>query len=823
MTSPEDNDKKSADASEWTTLAGFGLCITYMIFLIATHLREGGAAMTLPHESAVLNFALIPARAFGLLGAYLATACLSGMALVLWMKRTLNDLPRRAVGLPLLILALSSLVALIEGNGSIWGGQFGETLRDAFQFALPQALAYLVAATLVVFGAYMARDWFFFEEVRRLLSNHPASPAFALGIGGESQESENTYVQELKSSPRRTATLERPSFDLGSPISLDTEDGRLELSTPISSLGSDGTILDDLDPLETENAITDVSLDPEAPSPKEDDDMDGTTSDDSVEGIVNTQLPDTEALELAESHDSPDEELTFGELETSEPQQEEAADEEEQEEQEEQEDDGIPQLDWSQPISAENDFDLFGEVLEPVDENAEQGEAEAVVEFEEEDFLEEDTEELEFEDDDGEDENNLEASIVEIEEEETSAEQELEELEELEEEEELPASSSGIEGFGPDTQALLDSDLDELFEEEENPVYEVQDYENKVIEVDAYDEASDLEEIDYETAPPRAFHDDEMDNIEGELVDEPEEVEFQQLLFSHENDDMEWGAIDQIDVLDAAEEEEEEEGSTPDLGRYAAPASITAENPSPPAPSKGESRGLDDDWAPWGEDSAPPRPAALEEVKQDSVLELEKVEDEAGESTEDEEQNALEDWDNDDFAGGSIDDAFAQVEEGDPSDEEFPSEDENLTGIIEAEEGEEAPEKSEIEEIAHGPSEVNEESGSESESSLTPDAVGESAPFEAPLTEEMPAPVQAGAPESPFDALAETFYQEAVSLCLEQDSCRISFLQRNLRIDFAQAAAIIERMESEGLVGPYSGSGSHEILVDHDDWQAGRI
>ncbi len=814
MTSPEDNDKKSAAASEWTTLAGFGLCITYMIFLIATHLREGGAAMTLPHESTVLNLALIPARAFGLLGAYLATACLSGMALVLWMKHTLNDLPRRAVGLPLLILALSSLVALIEGNGSIWGGQFGEMLRDAFQFALPQTLAYFVAATLVVFGAYMARDWFFFEEVRRLLSNQPAAPAFALGIGGESEESENTHVQELKSSSRRTTTLERPAFDLGNPISLDSEDGRLELSTPISSLGSDGTILDDLDPLETENAITDVSIDAEAPSPREDDGVGATTSKDSVESIVPTQLPDREAQELAEPHDSTNQELTFDEPETSRPQHEEAVDEEREE------DDGIPQLDWSQPISAENDFDLFGEVLEPVDENAEQEEEEAVAEFEEEDFLEEDTEELEFEDDDGEDETDLEASIVELEEEDSSLGQEFEELEELEEEEELAASNSNIESFGPDTQALLDSDLDELFEEEENPVYEVQDYENKVIEADAYDEASDLEEIDYETAPPRAFHDDEMDNIEGELVDEPEEVEFQQLLFSHENDDMEWGAIDQIDVLDPAAEEEE--SSALDLARYAAPASITAETPSIPAPTKGEVRELDDDWAPWGEDSAPPRPAALEEVKQDSVMEVEKVEaesqvskreDEAGEFIEDEEQ----------FSGGSIDDAFAQVEESDPFDEEFLPEDENLLGIIEAEETKKALEKSEIGEIANSPSEGDQESGSESESSLTPDAVGESAPFEAPLTEEMPAPVQAGAPESPFDALAETFYQEAVSLCLEQDTCRISFLQRNLRVDFAQAAAIIERMESEGLVGPYSGSGSHEILVDHDDWQAGRI
>ena len=63
-------------------------------------------------------------------------------------------------------------------------------------------------------------------------------------------------------------------------------------------------------------------------------------------------------------------------------------------------------------------------------------------------------------------------------------------------------------------------------------------------------------------------------------------------------------------------------------------------------------------------------------------------------------------------------------------------------------------------------------------------------------------------------------YDDAVRVVFARQKCSVSLLQRELGMTFADAAAAIESMERDGIVGPYRGSGSREILVTEPEWSA---
>ncbi|MCX6088935.1 MAG: FtsK/SpoIIIE domain-containing protein, partial [Candidatus Atribacteria bacterium] len=63
----------------------------------------------------------------------------------------------------------------------------------------------------------------------------------------------------------------------------------------------------------------------------------------------------------------------------------------------------------------------------------------------------------------------------------------------------------------------------------------------------------------------------------------------------------------------------------------------------------------------------------------------------------------------------------------------------------------------------------------------------------------------------------EELYREAVSVVIENSKASTSLLQRRLRIGFNRAARLIERMEKEGLVGPYEGSKPRKVIVSRGD------
>lgn len=80
--------------------------------------------------------------------------------------------------------------------------------------------------------------------------------------------------------------------------------------------------------------------------------------------------------------------------------------------------------------------------------------------------------------------------------------------------------------------------------------------------------------------------------------------------------------------------------------------------------------------------------------------------------------------------------------------------------------------------------------------------------------------------ENGYDALAggggesNDLYDKAVAIVLRDRKASTSYIQRRLSIGYNRAASIIERMESESLVGPANHAGKREILVDDDEGQS---
>ncbi len=69
-------------------------------------------------------------------------------------------------------------------------------------------------------------------------------------------------------------------------------------------------------------------------------------------------------------------------------------------------------------------------------------------------------------------------------------------------------------------------------------------------------------------------------------------------------------------------------------------------------------------------------------------------------------------------------------------------------------------------------------------------------------------------PEDAYDE-EEELYQDAVSIVLENGKASTSLLQRRLRIGFNRAARLIEKMERDGVVGPYEGSKPRKVMMNN--------
>ncbi len=71
-------------------------------------------------------------------------------------------------------------------------------------------------------------------------------------------------------------------------------------------------------------------------------------------------------------------------------------------------------------------------------------------------------------------------------------------------------------------------------------------------------------------------------------------------------------------------------------------------------------------------------------------------------------------------------------------------------------------------------------------------------------------------------AAGDDLYMQAVNLVVREGKVSVSFIQRQLQIGYNRAARLVERMETERVVGPANHQGKREVLLSHAGLSAKR-
>lgn len=59
---------------------------------------------------------------------------------------------------------------------------------------------------------------------------------------------------------------------------------------------------------------------------------------------------------------------------------------------------------------------------------------------------------------------------------------------------------------------------------------------------------------------------------------------------------------------------------------------------------------------------------------------------------------------------------------------------------------------------------------------------------------------------------------DAIDLVVETGQASTSFIQRRLKIGYAQAGRIIDQLEERGIISGYQGSKPREVLMSKERW-----
>ena len=66
----------------------------------------------------------------------------------------------------------------------------------------------------------------------------------------------------------------------------------------------------------------------------------------------------------------------------------------------------------------------------------------------------------------------------------------------------------------------------------------------------------------------------------------------------------------------------------------------------------------------------------------------------------------------------------------------------------------------------------------------------------------------------PYVQNEDDYYKQAVNIAMQRGKISSSMVQRHLRVGYARAARIVQRMEDEGIVGPMDGARPRDVIVD---------
>lgn len=86
-----------------------------------------------------------------------------------------------------------------------------------------------------------------------------------------------------------------------------------------------------------------------------------------------------------------------------------------------------------------------------------------------------------------------------------------------------------------------------------------------------------------------------------------------------------------------------------------------------------------------------------------------------------------------------------------------------------------------------------------------------------PQLELVPQPAPAAA--APLGGPSEDLVRRAAALFLERQRVAVSLLQREFDLDFEQSTAVLDRLQAQGLIGPYLGGQRREILLSAGEWE----
>lgn len=70
----------------------------------------------------------------------------------------------------------------------------------------------------------------------------------------------------------------------------------------------------------------------------------------------------------------------------------------------------------------------------------------------------------------------------------------------------------------------------------------------------------------------------------------------------------------------------------------------------------------------------------------------------------------------------------------------------------------------------------------------------------------------------PVEVDLDELYPRAVEIIFNQNAASIRLLQKELKLGYANAARLMERMQDDGLVSPYVPEQPRIVLMTRDEW-----